>query len=435
MTTPRNYHNYVVQLWMIRPDRSVLGIGYDRLSTIDLTDGSGLEVASQITATFRLPPDEHPDNFDLDQLTFRYMYVVQVLEDTLTQARHDVLYGPYDILTSKFNRATRMFTFTGTQNLHWEERLSVAGTRAEENIISQIATLFAAENYGAISPYNLWIDGLGRQAAHFRPTDILRTDQQMRVTQLGLMTINGLITSDLVRVKAFSELVTALERWGFTAFTLAGVSLDQSNLAVVSAPTVAFVPKFPVDGRPSYPRPEFRVPTLGGGVDIDGVVLNDGFRFFEDTDYAIPNQTNLAGDYRTRRIVNGVRNFAYSDDVEQFASGDPANGPVEYRDAYLGHALAQLEHDRIRWDMQNRYAEVSLKDVWPWPAQGDPSNPPFPLLFYLVPHQRFRALGKEWRIRSVRHSWDAASNGYVRTIDAFIWQGFFERVAASVVTA
>lgn len=407
MTTPSiPYHQYAVQLWLIQPDNTHVPVPYSQLNEIMLTDGSGLSVANQITVKYKLEEDldVNPDVISL--INYTHIYVVQRVIDTLRgDAIHDVVHGPYDVLTEDYDNESRLITITGTQNLFWEERLSIAGTATEVNIVNQIHSLFDVSNYGNIEPYKGWIDSM------------------------GLETMLGFINADLIKVKAFSELVSALERWGFTGYTQAGIS------GVFRKPEqVVFVPRYPVDGRPSFNRVEYQLQTRRGYVDLDAVILHSNFEIFENVKLTIPAAVNRPDTYKTRRIVSGFRAFAYSDDVQYLLSGDEKVGPVIYKDNLLGQALTQLEHDTTRWELQNTSVEVSFEDSWPMPDVHFPNTPLFPLHFYIVPHQRLRELGYSWRVESVTHKW-SSSEGYIRTINAYLWQGFFERVPGVLATS
>ena len=402
------YNQYAVQLWLIKPDNTHVSIPYNQLNEITLTDGSGLEVANQILVKYKLDEDlDNPNINILDLINFKYIYVVQRVVDELRgNAIHDVIHGPYDVIDEDYDNESRLVTINGTLNLFWEERLSVAGTPTEADIVAQINTLFDTANYGGIEPYKGWIESM------------------------GLQTLLSYIQADIIKVKTFSELVSALERWGFTGYTQTGlftVVFDGRNITRVADQQVVFVPRYPVNGRPSFKRVEYQLNTLTGYTDLVDVTTTR-LKPFEQVRLTVPAAQNTVGSYAERRIVSGFRAFAYADDVSYLKSGKAGVGPVIYKDNIVGQALTQLEHDNIRWDLQNTAVEVSLQDVWPMPDIRFPNTPLFPLASYIVPHQRFRSLGYTWRAESVTHSWKSGE-GYIRTINSYLWQGFFDRVA------
>lgn len=407
------YNQNAVQLWLIRPDNTHVPVPYDRLSHIRLTDGSGLDVANQITVEYKI---EDGEGVDPAALVYTHVYVVQRVIDVLrNNAVHDVVHGPYDVVRTKFDNESRLFNIEGTLNLFWEERVATLGTAAEANIVNQINSLFSNDNYGDVEPYSQWI------------------------ADMGLQTLLSYVQSDLIKVKAFSELVSALERWGFTAYTTTGiftVQFDGRDITRVADPQVIFVPRYPVNKTTvAVGRAQYELRTRLGTVDLDGVLLTTDFQFFENLVVELPDATNRPESYKTRRIISGFRAFAYADDVRYLVSPAPDvayTGPTIYKDNIVGEALTQQEHDNARWDLQNTSVEISFEDVWPMPDVRRPNEPLFPLTKYVVPHQRFIALNDQWRVRSVTHDW-SGTKGYIRTIHAYQWQGFFERVDGGVV--
>ena len=356
-------------------------IPFERLISVRVVDGSGTANADQVSVEYHALNEPKP----LPQLI-----VEQALEEG------PILHGPYDLQTLGYSPSTHTATLTGTKNLHWQDRLSSAGTTQERTIRGQLSAVLSAMLRGAVDPYAHWLN---------------------ISTGIGLEGVVGQLTGELARVRNFASFIQVLERVGLTAFTYN--TFDARGVA--SIPIVSIIPKYPtsVGGSQYDVRGANTRHALNRDVFLVGAEL-------EDFKTEVPDLTNPSGRWKTRTIVSGQRLFAYADDVLYYVSGNDEISPVVYSDTVVGEGWTQVDHDLKRWDMQNTSRSCVLKQAYDMMYET-------PVSQFVVPHQRVTARGETWLVNAVEHTWDA-SLAYIRTLNATEWQGSFERVVAREIS-
>ena len=349
-----------------RPNSSA-GVEVPRWDRVSVTEGSGLGVADAVQVT-----GSDPEWGDRLMQTYDRLAVLEDLGSDL------VAYGPFDITTVDQSGERRGWVASGVKNYYWEQQLADTDQSSQRSVLAEIAGAF--DRYAAFPPYRGWGDELKAL-------------------------IRSLLDAGAQGATNWDELVSVVERWGFTMF---------SEIAWPDhAPRAMVIPRYPLEGGPDAPT----APRLGGG-SAAPALIEGRYALDEDSvQIRLVERANPPGGWQTRRIVSTDRNFVNAD-VTTYVSG--TRTPTHFIDlAETG--LAAASGDLARWQMQNEC--LRLQATLALPPQGVMAN--------LAPHQRFEARERTWRLVGVTR----AQEGLRRTVelDAMLWQGFFQRDLAVVL--
>ena len=310
-----------------------------------------------------------------------------------------MLFGPYDVESESVIGEAGILTWTGSKGRRYNTTYAEqeGPGRALEVISAQLDTWAAS-----VHP---WLTWGGRDAT---------TADRM----------NALIFAQTYQTSGLASMREVLERWGMTIT----VDLDTATANVLTRTYpigVRVLPLFPIgvsagpallvdvgaDGLPSAQatHTSARTAPLALTLPVD-----------RDADNVqIPDVWNRPGMYRNRRIVAARQSLGFG--IEVLYESHPALlalDPTIYLPEVTAEDFAVQLAENERWRLQNTAQSFRVRQALPyWDATlADELT--------LQPLDLVSLDGVEMRVESVEHEW-AATTGYLRTLNCWLWQGYF----------
>ena len=313
-----------------------------------------------------------------------------------------MLFGPYDVESEIAIGEAGILTWTGSKGRRYNT------TYAEQEGPGRALEVISAQ---------LDADG---QRRYIRGSPGAARD----ATTVDRM--NALIFAQTYQTSGLASMRDVLERWGMTIT----VDLDAATANVLTRQPTRLAsgccPCFRLAYRPA--------PALLVNVGADGLPASQATHTSARTaplpltlpvdrdayQAQIPDVWNRPGMYRNRRIVAARQSLGFG--IEVLYESHPALlalDPTIYLPEVTAEDFAVQLAENERWRLQNTAQSFRVRQALPyWDATlADELT--------LQPLDLVSLDGVAMRVESVEHEWSAGT-GYLRTLNCWLWQGYFE---------